>query len=113
MGRDPCQPQVYWMWMFWPDLLPMQSGSADCCWRKIVFKYALSYSIVLFYSMKTPFKYHIKADPISGIYHLAPPPLFHSSIIYQESFYAKSPPPPLTLSVCLRKALKGWSGKAY
>ena len=39
------------MWLYWRDLLPSQSGSADCCWRKIVVKNSLSYSIVLFHSM--------------------------------------------------------------
>ena len=55
MGREPSEYiQVYSspeMWLYWLDLLPVQSGSADCIRRRIVFKYSLSYSIVLFYSM--------------------------------------------------------------
>ena len=33
---------------------PLLSGSADCFWRRIVFKYSLSYSKLLFYSMVAP-----------------------------------------------------------
>ena len=39
------------MWLYWRNLLPVQSGSADCCWRRIVFTHSLSYAIVLVYSM--------------------------------------------------------------
>ena len=38
----------------------MQSGSADCFWRRIVFKYSLSYSIALFYSMCDSIGYELQ-----------------------------------------------------
>ena len=69
------------MWLYWRDLLPVQSGSADCCWRKIVCKYSLSYSRVLFYSMFATLFYCFNtcsAYQRKGIYkedHATPPPI--------------------------------------
>ena len=42
------------MWLYRRDLLPVQSGSADSCWRNIVFKYSLVlfYSVILFYGLQ-------------------------------------------------------------